>query len=331
MSLESEEKKIAYFYLTSQGQELAGKLCKQVPGTMYGKDDFKKNMREAFQTCDALVCIMATGIVVRTLAPMLIHKASDPAVVVFDQKGQFAISLLSGHLGGANELTGRLARICGAIPVITTATDVEKKISFDVFAKKHHLAIENIQNLKYISSQVVEGGRVDVITDRDYDIFNEQIHKVEQPGQYPLVVIDERKRVSTNQPVLYLRPRTIAVGVGCKRDMDGDAICDALQTVLEEEGISPLSVKSIATIGLKANEPGITKLAKTYEVPLVIVEDQDIKGLDFESLGIARSGFVETTTGVPSVSTACAYLTSEKKTIIRDKVKFKGITIALAK
>lgn len=323
--------KIAYFYLTEQGEGLAKKLSSQVDGTLFGKEDFKKNMVEAFKNYDGLVCIMAAGIVVRTLAPCLVHKASDPAVIVMDQKGRHAISLLSGHLGGANELAKKLADVSGGQPVITTATDVEEKISFDVFAKKNHLAIENIQDLKYISNQVVEGRPVDVITDRDYPIFNSQIRKVDQPGDYPVVVIDEKLKLDTDQPVLYLRPRTIAVGVGCKRDMDGNAIREALQTVLLEENISPLSVKSIATIGLKAEEKGIKELANTYQVPLVIVEDEKIAALDFDQLGIAQSGFVKTTTGLPSVSTACAYLTSENKEIIRDKVKFKGITIALAK
>lgn len=327
----NSEKKIAYFYLTKQGEELAKKLAKKFPGDLFGKEEFRKNMTEAFQSYDALVCIMAAGIVVRTLAPCLVHKSKDPAVVVMDQKGRYAISLISGHLGGANELAAKLAKIIGGEPVITTATDVEDRISFDVFAKKNHLAIENIQNLKYISNQVVEGRPVDVITNREYPIFNSQIRRADTPGQYPVVVIDEKRRLDTQQPVLYLRPKTIAVGVGCKRGMDGEVIKEALKTVLEEEGFSPLSVKSIATIGLKAEEPGIKSLAETYQVPLIIVEDEKIAALDFDSLGIAQSGFVKTTTGVPSVSTACAYLTSEEGKIIRDKAKFKGITIALAR
>lgn len=323
--------KIAYFYLTEQGEALAKKLSLVVKGDLFGKEDFRKNMTEAFQKYDGLVCIMATGIVVRTLAPCLVHKTSDPAVIVMDQKGNYVISLLSGHLGGANELTGKLAGITGGEAVITTATDVEKKISFDVFAKKNNLAIENIEDLKYISNQVVEGRPVDVITGKDYPIFNSQIRKVTESGKNPMVVIDEKLRLETDVPVLYLRPRTIAVGVGCKRGMDGTLIEDALKSVLEEEHISPLSIKSIATIGLKAEEPGIHQLAEHYGVPLLIVEDERIAALDFEQLGIAQSGFVKTTTGLPSVSTACAYLTSENRQIIRDKVKFKGITIALAK
>ena len=325
------EQKIAYFYLTQQGEKLAKKLSDTLPGTIFGKEEFKKNMVEAFQNFDGLVCIMAAGIVVRTLASCLVHKSKDPAVVVMDQKGQYAISLISGHLGGANELAGKLAEISGGEPVITTATDVEKRISFDVFAKKHHLAIENIDNLKYISNQVVEGRRVDVICEKDYDIFNKQICRVKEPGDYPLVVIDEKKKVESQSPDLYLRPKTIAVGVGCKRGMEAEPIKEALKTVLEEEEISPLCVKSIATIGLKADEPGIQELAEEYQVPLLIVEDEKIAELDFEKLGITQSGFVKNTTGLPSVSTSCAYLTSETGQIIRDKAKFKGITIALAK
>ena len=326
-----ETSKVAYFYLTEQGEGLANRICKELPGDLFGKADLKQNMTEAFKNYDALICIMAAGIVIRTLAPCLVHKTKDPAVVVMDQKGQYAVSLLSGHLGGANELALRLGEMTGAKPVITTATDVEDKLSFDVFAKKQNLAIENIGMLKYISSQMVEGRPVDVITKENYDIFNSQIRRVEKPGDYPLVVIDERLKVKTAQPVLYLRPKTIAVGVGCKKGVAKSALREALKTVLEEESLSPLSVRSIATIGLKAEEPGVLELAKEWNVPLLIVEDEKIAALDFEKLKISQSSFVKSTTGLPSVSTACAYLTSEKKQIIRDKVKFKGITIALAK
>lgn len=104
----------AYFYLTDEGRKLAHKLATAHPGDIYNKENFKENLRAGFGKYDSLVCIMATGIVVRILAPLIVHKTSDPAVVVLDQKGKHAISLLSGHLGGANDLAREMAAISAA-------------------------------------------------------------------------------------------------------------------------------------------------------------------------------------------------------------------------
>ena len=143
--------KTAYFYLTPEGQKLAQSLSASHPGDIYGKENFKETLRKAFESYDYLVCIMATGIVVRILAPCISHKTSDPGVVVMDQKGRFAISLLSGHLGGANDLARKMAFLSGGEAVITTATDVAGELSFDSFAKKYHMSIENIGVLKSIT------------------------------------------------------------------------------------------------------------------------------------------------------------------------------------
>lgn len=324
--------KIAYFYLTTQGKTLAEKLSQQKPGDLFGKENFKETMQTAFQTYDALICIMATGIVVRTLAPLLMHKTKDPAVLVLDQEGNYVISLLSGHIGGANELAKEIATYTDGEPVLTTATDVSGKLAFDVFAKKNQLGIENIEMLKWISGALVDGKRIDVIANEPIpDIFDEQIKRVEHQGDNPLVVIDETLHIDTNIPVLYLRPKNISIGVGCTKNREPKAISEALKTVLREEKIHPCRIANIATIPLKSKEEGILALAREYKVPLKIIPKEKIESLDFDRLNINQSTFVKTTTGLPSVSTACAYLASYKGKIIRDKVKFKGITIAVAK
>lgn len=368
----------AYFYLTDESEQLAQKLAATHPGDLYNKENFKANLQEAFHKYDYLVCIMATGIVVRILAPLIVHKTSDPGVVVLDQKGRYAISLLSGHLGGANDLASEMAAISGGEAVITTATDVAGELSFDTFAKKHHMAIENIGQLKHISGALLAGKSIRVITDRTYAELTvrkpaaagaaghhsgdsntaEKIQTLtvqeakEHLSQYtanytedtgssngdlareealPTVVIDEGFTFPSTPafPVLYLRPRTICAGIGCKRNMDAASIEEALLTVLKKEGISPLSLKCISTIPLKADEPGILTTAEHLHVPVQIVSTADIEALDIDTLGIQTSDFVAEQTGVLSVSTASAYLASGKGRILRDKVKFKGITVAL--
>ena len=344
----------AYFYLTDEGGKLAHKLAAAHPGDIYNKENFKENLRAGFDRYDSLVCIMATGIVVRILAPLIVHKTSDPAVVVLDQKGKYAISLLSGHLGGANDLAREMAAISGGEAVITTATDVAGELSFDTFAKKHDMAIENIGQLKHISGALLSGKKVNVFTDKNAAELYPELAKEQKRGMIailplseffktyaiesniPAVVIDERLFVSSSTvpqaaPVLYLRPRTICAGIGCKRNMEQKPIEEALLQTLKEEGIHPLSLKCIATIPLKSDEPGIIGTAANLNVPLQIIPTEEIKNLDISQLGIQTSEFVASQTGVLSVSTACSYLASGKGTILRDKAKYKGITIALSK
>lgn len=339
----------AYFYLTGEGERLARKLAAAHPGDLYGKENFKEHLREGFTRYDYLVCIMATGIVVRILAPLIVHKTSDPGVVVLDQKGQHAISLLSGHLGGANDLAREMAFLSGGEAVITTATDVAGELSFDTFAKKHHMAIENIGQLKHISGTLLKGKPIRVITDYSFTELDDAAKKGKMflypirtfrdnseaglSNPLPAVVIDEGFTFPKppEYPVLYLRPRTICAGIGCKRNMDGESIEAALRSVLKETGLSPLSLKCISTIPLKANEPGIQATASHFHVPLAIVPTEEIEALNINRLGIQTSGFVAQQTGVLSVSTASSYLASGKGQILRDKVKFKGITVALCK
>ena len=344
----------AYFYLTDEGGRLAHKLAAAHPGDIYNKENFKENLRTGFGKYDSLICIMATGIVVRILAPLIVHKTSDPAVVVLDQKGKYAISLLSGHLGGANDLAREMAALSGGEAVITTATDVAGELSFDTFAKKHDMAIENIGQLKHISGALLSGKTVNVFTDKNAAELYPELAKEQKRGMIailplseffktytiesniPSVVIDERLFVSNSTvpqaaPVLYLRPRTICAGIGCKRNMEQKPIEEALLQTLKEEGIHPLSLKCIATIPLKSDEPGIIGTAANLNVPLQIIPTEEIENLDISQLGIQTSEFVASQTGVLSVSTACSYLASDKGTILRDKAKYKGITIALSK
>lgn len=344
----------AYFYLTDEGGKLAHKLAAAHPGDIYNKENFKENLRAGFGRYDSLVCIMATGIVVRILAPLIVHKTSDPAVVVLDQKGKYAISLLSGHLGGANDLAREMAVISDGEAVITTATDVAGELSFDTFAKKHDMAIENIGQLKHISGALLSGKKVNVFTDKNAAELYPELAKEQKRGMIailplseffktyaiesniPAVVIDERLFVSNSTvpqaaPVLYLRPRTICAGIGCKRNMEQKPIEEALLQTLKEEGLHPLSLKCIATIPLKSDELGIIGTAANLNVPLKIIPTEKIEKLDISQLGIATSEFVASQTGVLSVSTACSYLASGKGEILRDKAKYKGITIALSK
>lgn len=323
--------KLAYFYLTDQGKQLAERLTAVYPGDLFGKEDFKKNMQQAFLQYDGLICIMATGIVVRTLAPLFVHKKEDAAVVVMDSKGAFAISLLSGHLGGANELAKRMAEVSGGQPVITTATDVEGAFAFDLFAKKHHMEIENIDQLKYISSALLRGEPVRICGHREMDeLKQKQLLPYEEDTKDPVVVIDERNYKLTQEHVLYLRPKNIYIGLGFKLGKEGSAMIEAIEMTLSRYGYSEKSIAGLATIPKKAVEDGIQEAAKHFGTEIIVVDPEEINQLDFDKIKIKQSDFVSQNVGVPSVSTASAYIASDYGDIIVDKDKFPGLTVAFS-
>lgn len=351
---------IAYFYMTGQGEALVGKLSSVLPGTVYNKENYKDGIKKQWDRSDALVFVMASGIVVRMVAPYIQSKTKDPAVIVIDQNGQFVISLLSGHLGGANALAKKLAAVCGGTPVITTATDVEGVPAMDVFAKENHLSIENIEKLKFVSSAMIEGRPVTVISERkiegtfpknvrliyvgadcDSQLKSKREHS-EKTADWSepaaAVVIAKEGSVYADcflpaVPVLYLTLRPYIVGVGCKRDMAAAALSEAFSAFAACQKICAKNVRAFATIELKKDEAGIRALSEAAGAELLIFTKDEISAVDFDDAGgqrIEQSEFVRQVTGVGSVSEACAYLGSDGGKILAGKTKYSGITFALA-
>lgn len=317
--------KIGYFALTEQGVQLAERLNKCLPGEIFPKTDLKQHMEAAWHEKDALVCIMAAGIVVRYAAPLLQGKDKDPAVIVMDSQGRWVISLLSGHLGGANALAGKLAKICGGQAVVTTATDVEGATAFDEVAKKNGLLIENLEKLKYVSGALLDKKAVQV-------------------------VIDPLYRAAGAERTLYLRPQTLVLGVGCKKGMAPERMQAAFREFAEACLPMKEAVRAVATVDVKAGEEAIRMLAETLEVPMMIISRKMIAKLDFEKVPggpLEYSPFVAKTIGVGSVAEASAYLGAKclsggwyktgrtdteeiRAKLCLKKIKYEGITFALA-
>ncbi len=320
--------KTAYFWLTAKAKIIAEKLQSAYGGFIFEKDNLKENVKSAFYEYDALVFVMASGIAVRMIAEYISDKSHDPAVIVIDQNGEFVISLLSGHIGGANRLAEKLAGIINAVPVITTATDRAGVISFDEFAVKNDIAIENLKELKYISSRLVDGGEIDLVTNLDTDISDKNINISEKYRGNESVILDTGMTVENPvSHILYLRPRIIYIGTGCKKNTDPLYYEQCFMDFLSSNHINPLSVKSIATIALKENESCINSLCRKYGYELEIISQSDILkcGDIFE-----KSEFVEKITGVPSVAESTAYIASGYGKIICGKTKYSGITFSMA-
>ena len=316
--------KTAYFWLTPQGEQLALRLQKAFGGTVEPKAAFDAAVRRDFAACDLLVFIMASGIAVRKIAPLVQSKAFDPAVLVLDQQGKYVISLLSGHLGGANAAARRFAAYLGGEAVITTATDVAGVPAFDLFAKQNDLVIENLHELKHISSALVAEEKITLLTDLpvEPDAFSENIVPETHPVQPCAVVISDQLRDCRAEHTLYLRPKSLVLGVGCKKNIAPEHL---EQCFLRFHRLSRLSVAKIATVALKQNEPAILALCEKYRIPLEIVLDDAILGCNYP---FAASPFVQQVTGLPSVSEASAYLASGCGEVLTGKVKYSGVTFA---
>jgi cobalt-precorrin 5A hydrolase len=285
--------------------------------------------RERFRSYRGHVCVMATGIVVRMLAGVLVHKAEDPAVVVVDDAGTFAISLLSGHLGGANELARRVAAAVGAQPVITTATDVNGLPAVDTLARALGLAVENPEAIKHVNMALLAGESIAV-----HDPGGFLSGRL--PRAVPMGAGDARARVWVEDrileppaPALVLRPPSLIAGMGCNRNTAPDELRELLLTALRDAGLARASLARLASIDLKADEPGLTALARDFELPVDYFRREDIERVQDEVP--SPSARVHRHIGVKSVCEAAAILASRGGTLVVPKRKSRNATVAVAR
>jgi cobalt-precorrin 5A hydrolase len=296
------------------------------------KGDFTTFVGYLFRHYEALVFIMACGIVVRSIAPYIRDKSSDPAVIVMDEKCRYAISLLSGHIGGANRLALHLAEKTGAIPVITTATDINEIISFDVFAVDNDCEIENIKELKFISSGLLRGEAAEVYSEYSLQGNFPSCIRMYNPGRRDccnnMVVLSNRTDIQAlGARTLYIRPRNLVLGVGCKRGTSKEAIREAVKDFMNSNKRSMLSLKCVATIDLKKDEKGILEFCSDSRLELKIVPREDIAKIEDAFQG---SEFVKQNVGVASVAEPCAILACKNGTLVCTKKAYSGITLALS-
>ncbi|MBU5336117.1 cobalt-precorrin 5A hydrolase [Intestinibacter bartlettii] len=288
-----------------------------------------------------IVFIMATGIVVRTIAPLIQSKFKDPAVIVTDERGTNIISLLSGHMGGANEMTLYISHLIDSNPVITTATDVNNKSSLDMIAKNLNGYIENFRdNVLKVNSMIVNNKPVGLFIDENYDINtsgftilkykdiiklnnienNEELNNIEK-----IVVISDKQNLDfKSEKIIKLVPRDIVLGVGCKKNIDSQHMKESLKEFLQINNIDINSIKAIGSIEVKKEEQAIIDLANYLDVPFETFTVEEISQVDYL---YSKSEWVKKNVGVYSVAEPCAHLLSKGNLII-EKQKFNGITFS---
>ncbi|MBC2854810.1 MAG: cobalt-precorrin 5A hydrolase [Cetobacterium somerae] len=276
-------------------------------------ENFTEELNEAFNKYDGHIFIMATGIVIRKIASLIKSKDVDPAVVVIDEGMNFVISLLSGHLGGANDLTQNLHEIFGLVPIITTSSDVTGKIAVDTLSQKLKCNLKSLEAAKKVTSLIVDGKNVELSLPKN--ICNENPEGV--------VVISNKE----NLEVVHLYPENLVIGIGSRRGIEKEKVYEFLIETLEKHNLSLKSIKHFATVDLKADEKGIVETARELGKELKIVSREEILTVEDMFHG---SEFVKKEIGVKAVSEPCAYLTSSKDgKFIEIKAKKDGMTISI--
>ncbi|MGX1370961.1 cobalt-precorrin 5A hydrolase/precorrin-3B C17-methyltransferase [Streptomyces canus] len=250
-------------------------------------------VRRAFAECEQLVCFLATGAVVRLVAPLLNDKASDPGVVCVDEGGRFAVSLVGGHGGGANELAREVGELLGAEPVVTTATDAAGVPGLDTLG----LPVEGA--VAAVSRALLDGEPVALHNDSRWPL---PPLPVAPEGTYGIRVTDRLVEPSGQEVVL--RPPTLVVGVGASRGAPSAEVLELIEGSLREAGLSPRSVAALATVDAKAGEPGIVEAAGRLGVPLVTYTAEELAAVEVPNPSDAPLAAV----GTPSVAEAAALL-----------------------
>lgn len=276
---------------------------------------------EAFPRAQGLIFVGAAGIAVRSIAPHLRHKSSDPAVVVVDEKGQFAIPILSGHLGGANDLAREIAGALGGQAVITTATDVNGAFSADQWARAQGLAVCNPEKIVDVSSALLAGRTVSLWS--RWSIAGERpAGLIQGTRESADVVVDW---YAPEGSALWLCPKTLRAGVGCKRGTEAGAIRALLDRVLAAACLPRAALAAVCSLDLKGDEPGLLALCGTLGLPLTTYTAQELAAVPGE---FSTSPFVEKITGVDNVCERAALAAGG--VLLWKKTAQNGVTLALA-
>ncbi|MDB5353030.1 MAG: cobalamin biosynthesis protein CbiG [Planctomycetota bacterium] len=298
---------------------------------------------EVWREYDAIVAVMALGIVVRLIGPLAADKRRDPAVVVVDDAGRFAIPVLGGHGAGANDLARRVADLLGATPVITTASDAQGLPAVDEIGRDRGWRIERIENLTRVAAAVVRRQTVAVYQDsggRDWWLrfgpWPEHFVRVESWDEIArldptavLVISDRIEPVSLpDGRTLVYRPRTLVAGIGCKRGTTCETIAAHVEATFAAEGLAIGSLAAVATVTLKADEPGLIAFARSRGVPFLAYPPEelvDVPGIE------TPSERVRSKIGIPAVSEPAALRASGATVLLVTKTKGPGVTVAVAR
>lgn len=291
--------------------------------------NIKEYIEKRWGELEYLIFISSTGIAVRYIKDAIVSKDRDPGVLVIDDMGKNVISLLSGHLGGANKKAIEIGKLIDGNPIITTATDNRKIQGIDIYSKNHDLIIDRLKDIKDISTLMIEDKKIGFYSDIKIEkpsykniISLENLENLEEVDG--LIIVSNKKYKYKDFPMIILRPKNIVLGIGCKKGKSATEIISAVKKDLNRLNISEKSIGEIGTIDIKKDEKGIIDTAKYFNVNLRFFSPSEIEKVEDK---FEKSDFVKKIVGVYNVSEPIAYLLGKK--VIQGKTAHDGITISI--
>lgn len=307
---------------------MAERLASLLPGSepVFVQGNIRRTLTQAWHRYDHLICIMAAGIVVRSIAPLLQDKRTDPAVVVCDEQGQFAVSLLSGHLGGGNALARTTAELLGGQAVITTASDVLGRTALDIWCRDNGLAVPDKQGLTRVMAKLVNSGSVSLFSEySEYPppALPPDIILCRTPDDADLLI---SCRTGQQGNSVLLHPKKLALGIGCNRNTPAEEIRAAVEQTCADNRLALHSVCILASIDLKNDEPGLLAFAAQQGLEIEFHSPARLNSVE----GVEKSAAVRRATGAKAVAEPAAVLSSGNGPLLVRKIKFPNVTVAIA-
>lgn len=336
----NKEMKLAYLAFSDKGYELAKKLAEELGGTAFrsGQDQsLAEWTKEHFASEEGLVFVGAAGIAVRAISPFVADKSTDPAVVVIDEKALNVIPILSGHLGGANDLARRIADVTGAGCVITTATDINGVFAVDEWSKRQGCALIEKERIVRVSGALL-GGRKVTVKSR-WDIDGEVPEGIEVIGGAEGCGTDGEKAdvtldaFSRDEDTLHIVPKICVLGIGCRKGTKKEAIELLLEKLREETGLLTESVCGVASIDIKKEEEGLLEFCADHGWDIDFYSSDELTEVPGDFSG---SEMVKSVTGVDNVCERSAALKAGADcgpaagSIVVKKMAENGVTMAVA-
>ena len=348
--------RIAIIAVTEKGKNTAEKIASELENVdvFFQKRGIKELTGELFNKYECIIFVSACGIAVRCISPFLKSKFEDPAVLVVDDNGNNVISLLSGHIGGANEITLKIADILNANPVITTSTDTNKKGALDVIVSKIGGYVENLrESAKLVNSYLVDDKRVGIYFDSDYEIEKDSLNlsgfelidektEIDAISKLDALVsvtdklrcwVDEiiyniKKDNEEKEDLIYIKlvPRRIALGMGCRKNTETEKMIEEFSMFSALNNIHPVAIVKTGSLIIKKDEKCMIDLSKALCAEFNLFDVDEICTCDYM---FDKSEFVKKNTGVYSVAQPSAYLLSGN--VISEKYKNNGTTFAFGR
>ena len=293
---------------------------------------------ELFKNSNALICLFSLGAVIRLIAPHLKDKKTDPAVIVIDDKTNFVISVLSGHIGGANELTQEISEKLNALPVITTAADVNKTIAVDLVGREFGWRIDDETTVTKISAHMVNAEPIGVFQQtndqkwykqlpKNVTIYNSLEELKKSNSKAHLIISDEIIDNELSQESVIYRPQSLVIGIGLHWDTTKDTIKEGIEHCLKKFNLSSKSIAKLVSIKKPEDVQGLIDLGKEMQVPVEYVDREELA----EIITPNPSTTVKAFEGTASVSEAAAIKVSKGELIV-EKQKFPpNLTVAIAR